>query len=287
MKLIDTHLHLILREWLGYAWTADIPELAGRGFTPGDYAAEAGGSVAGTVFVESGVDDTHYRDEAKLVAGLVADGTTLGQIASCRPEEPGLSDWLDECTSLGVVGFRRILHVVDDELSVSTRFREGLREIGRRGYSFDLCLRADQHGIGEALLRACPDQLFILDHCGNPDIASGSLAPWADNLSRLAIHPNVAVKLSGITSNARPDQQRLDVLRPYVDKVVELFGPDRIVWGSDWPVCKTGMGLPRWIETTRALLASLSTHERERISCLNARRFYRLEESLPAGTRTE
>ncbi len=286
MGLIDTHQHLILREHFTYAWTDGIPQLAGRSFTPADYAGETGGTVAGAIFMESGVDDAHYRDEARMVAGLVADGTVLGQIASCRPEAPGLSEWLDECADLGVVGFRRILHVVDDALSETKRFREGVREIGRRGYPFDLCLRADQHRIGEALLRACPDQQFILDHCGNPDIAADALVSWSESLARLAASPNLAVKLSGITANARPDQQRIEVFRPYVERVLELFAPDRIVWGSDWPVCKTGMGLLRWTKVTNALLAPMSEHERNSITALNVHRIYRLVGSGPGDLPT-
>jgi predicted TIM-barrel fold metal-dependent hydrolase len=287
MQLIDTHLHLILRKQLGYAWTADIPQLAQRNFTVEDYIADCGATVSGAIYMESGVDDTQYRDETRLVAGLVADASILGHIASCRPEEPGLTDWLDECAELGVTGFRRILHVVDDRLSLGKLFREGVREIGRRGYSFDLCLRADQHAIYAALLHACPDQQFILDHCGNPDIANDAFSPWADSLARLAAFPHLALKLSGITANARPDQQRLDTFRIYVETVLECFGPERIVWGSDWPVCNTGMGLPRWIETTRALLEPLSAHERECIGQLNARRIYLKEpENIQAGSQT-
>lgn len=274
MQFIDTHLHLILRKQLGYAWTEDIPQLAERSFTVEDYTADSGAAVSGAIFMESGVDDTQYRDETRLVAGLVADASVLGQIASCRPEEPGLTDWLDECEELSVSGFRRILHVVEDELSIGTLFREGVLEIGRRGYPFDLCLRADQHAIGAALLHACPDQQFILDHCGNPDIANDAFTPWADSLMKLAAYPHLALKLSGITANARPDQQRLETLSIYVETALEHFGPERIIWGSDWPVCNMGMGLPRWIETTRALLEPLSVHERECIAQLNARRIY-------------
>jgi predicted TIM-barrel fold metal-dependent hydrolase len=274
MQFIDTHLHLILRERFRYAWTDAIPQLAQRSFKLEDYTAASGAAVSGAIFMESGVDDTQYRDEARLIAGLVADGRIQGQIASCRPEQAGLSDWLDECADLSVIGFRRILHVVDNDLSASTLFRDGLREIGRRGYPFDLCLRADQLAIGEALLQTCRDQTFILDHCGNPDIANDAFTPWSDSLSRLAAYPNLVIKLSGISANARPDQQRVERFQPYFERILELFGSQRIVWGSDWPVCNTGMGLPRWIETSTALLATLSEHERACITYLNAQRFY-------------
>ena len=137
---------------------------------------------------------------------------------------------IDECAGLGVKGFRRILHVMPDGLSQTTTFLKNLLEIGRRGFSFDLCLRADQHEIGAAILRACPSQRFILDHCGNPDIAADAFDTWSRSLALLARSPHLAIKLSGIAVNARMDRQNDAGLHPYMERVVELFGVDRVVW---------------------------------------------------------
>lgn len=278
--LVDTHQHLILRDLFAYDWADAIPALAGRSFRLDDFtnaaAPTAAAPITATVFMEAGVNDAFYKAEARHVAGLIHAGRIAAQVASCRPEQPDLSDWLDECADLGVVGFRRILHVVPDAVSEQPQFRAGLREIGHRGFSFDLCLRADQHGIGIDLLQACPEVQFILNHCGNPDIAADAYAGWSASMAQLAEFPNLAVKLSGITVNARPDQQTLDALRPYMDRVVSLFGPDRIVWGSDWPVCNLGMGPAQWIATTQAYLQTLSTAEAVAIASGNAQRLYRL-----------
>lgn len=274
--LIDTHQHLILHAHLGYGWTEALPELATRSFTPADYRAEVGAAVSAALFMEAGVDDADTKAEARLVAGLIGAGEVAAQIAGCRPEEAGIEPWLDECASLGVVGFRRILHVVGDDLSQSQTFRQNLRAIGKRGYSFDLCLRADQHAVGAELLRACPDQQFILDHCGNPDIAGDGFDAWSASLAELAAFPHLVIKLSGITVNARPDQQSVADFQPYLERMLALFGPDRMLWGGDWPVCKLGMGLPRWIETTEALLAPLSAAEQTAIARGTAQRVYRI-----------
>ncbi|NMM43640.1 amidohydrolase family protein [Rhodospirillaceae bacterium KN72] len=273
--MIDTHQHLILRDRFGYAWADTIPALSGRQFAPEDFdSATADCSIVGAVYMEAGVDDPDYRAEARHVARWVRSGRYLGQIASCRPEKPDLADWLDECASLGVIGFRRILHVMPDSLSQTETFLAGLREIGRRGYTFDLCVRADQHGIAANLLRACPDQQFVLDHCGNPDIADDAIEPWCQSLSALATFPHLAIKLSGITANARADQQETAHLSPYLDRVLDLFGANRVVWGSDWPVCTLGMGVARWISVSLDYLSTLSTAEREAIAATNAVRVY-------------
>lgn len=275
MDLIDTHQHLILRRSLGYAWADAIPALAGRDFDRADYAAlVAGHGVSATIFMETGVDDADYRAEARLVAAMVGQGGMLGQIASCRPEEDaGFDAWLEECRGLHVVGFRRITHVLPDAVSQAAIFRRNIARIGAAGWPVDLCFLARQHGLCEALVPACPDVRFVLDHCGTPDIAGGDFAVWRASMARLADLPNLWVKLSGITAYAAPGAG-IDAVRPYAEEVLRLFGPRRMVWGGDWPVVNLGAGLPGWIAMTRSLLAGLSQDERALVGHRNARALY-------------
>ncbi len=279
MDLIDTHQHLIYRGALGYGWTAGIPALAAGDFTLADYRAlTAGLGIAGTLYMECAVDDPGYRDEARMVARLMAEPGSglLGQIASCRPEEEaGLSDWLDEAATLGVRGFRRVLHVVPDELSQTPEFRRNLRELQRRGFAFDMCFLARQLPIALALASACDGGPLVLDHCGVPDIAGGAFDAWAADIAALARLAHVHVKLSGITAYAKPGAG-FDTLRPWVDHVLACFGADRTLWGSDWPVVNLGAGLPQWIAITRDILAGLSEAERAAVAQGTARRVYRL-----------
>jgi predicted TIM-barrel fold metal-dependent hydrolase len=275
MDLIDTHQHLILRGRLGYGWTAGIPALAAGDFTQGDYARlVAGKGVVGRIFMETGVDDDDYQAEARLLAGMAG---FLGQIASSRPEDDaGFEAWLEEAGGLGVVGFRRILHVVPDGVSETEVFRRNLRTIGRAGYPFDLNFLARQLiPVGVPLLRACPDQVFVLDHCGVPDVTAGEWEVWDRGVAAFAGFENVVVKLSGITAYAGAGAG-VGVIRPYVERLLELFGPSRMLWGSDWPVVNLGAGLPGWIDMTRELLAGLSEGERAAIGTGTARRVYRV-----------
>jgi len=278
MDFIDTHQHLIWRDRFGYGWTRDIPPLAEGDFTPEDYQVQTRNlGVSGALFMEAGVDDADYRGEARYVATRVGADGILGQIASCRPEEAkGFDAWLAECEGLHVHGYRRILHVMPDDLSHSTVFRDNLRKIGRRGLSFDLCFLARQLPIAAELARACNDQTFVLDHCGVPDIAGGGFDAWAAGIDALAALPQVNVKLSGISAYCAPGTASADTLRPWVDHVLQRFGPDRIVWGSDWPVVVLGAGLAAWIGLTRELLGGLSADEQDRIAARNARKIYRL-----------
>lgn len=280
MELIDTHQHLILRDRIGYAWTEEFPILAGD-FTRDDYAGlVAGKGVGATIFMETGVDDSDYRAEARLVAEMIGTSVggvaMLGQIASIRPEwDEGFDAWLEEAQGLGVVGFRRILHVVPDEVSLTDTFRANLRKIGRAGYNFDLNFLSRQLiPIGVELLKACPDQPYVLDHCGVPDVAAGDWEVWKAGIDAIAAFPNVVVKLSGITTYCAPGTASVALVRPYVEHLLEAFGPDRMLWGGDWPVVNLGAGLPGWIDMTRELLAELSHDERHAIAQGTARRVY-------------
>lgn len=278
MDLIDTHQHLIWRDRLGYGWTAGIPALAEGDFTPEDYQAQTKGQgIAGTIFMECGVDDADYQAEARYVATRIGRDGMLGQIASCRPEtDAGFDAWLEDCGGLQVKGFRRILHVVPDEMSQNEVFRANLRKIGRKGLPFDMCFLARQLPIAEALARACDGQQLVLDHCGVPDIAGGVFDDWAKGIDRLAALPHVSVKLSGISAYAAPGTASVELLRPWVGHVLDRFGADRVVWGSDWPVVLLGAGLLPWIEMTRNLLAGLSAGEQSAVGAGNARRIYRV-----------
>ena len=274
--MIDTHQHLIYRQHLGYGWTRTIPALAAGDFTLDDYAdLTRGQGISGTIFMECGVDDADYRAEARLVAGLVGQQRLLGQIASCRPEiDAGFDDWLDECGTLGVVGFRRILHVMPDDLSTTMTFRANLKKIGARGLPVDLCFLARQLPVAADLVRHCDDQPFVLDHCGTPDIAGGAFDPWAASISALARLPNLSIKLSGISAYCATGTASTATLRRWADHVLTAFGPSRMVWGSDWPVVNLGLGLAEWIATTGHLLAGLSADEQAAITAGNARKLY-------------
>ena len=276
MDFIDTHQHLIWRDRLGYGWTAGIPALAEGDFTPEDYQAQTKGQgILGTIFMECGVDEADYQAEARYVATRVGKDGIIGQIASCRPEDDaGFDAWLEECGGLHVKGFRRILHVVPDDMSQSEGFRANLRKIGRKGLAFDMCFLARQLPIAEELARACDGQPLVLDHCGVPDIAGGAFDDWAKGIDRLAALPHVSVKLSGISAYCAPGTASAGTLKPYVDHIIDRFGPGRMVWGSDWPVVLLGAGLLPWIEMTRALIGGLTAGEQAAIAGANARRIY-------------
>lgn len=147
-ELLDTHQHLIYPDVAGYSWTDDIPALANKSFSLEDYKSlTTGKEVSGTLFMETGADDLDYKAEARFAARLAKNSESgiHGVIASCRPEvDDGFSEWLDECEDLSVLAYRRVLHVMGDDISKTETFRRNVRKIGNRGKVFDLCFRAQQ-----------------------------------------------------------------------------------------------------------------------------------------------
>lgn len=284
--LIDTHQHLIYPDRLDYPWTEKHEALRGKGFRLDDYKAlTADAGISGTIFMECDVPEAAYRTETRMIHTLAGgqESGIIGIIAGCRPEtEEGFEEWLEETADMGVVGYRRILHVVDDEVSRSETFRDNIRRIGRHGRVFDMCFLARQLPLAIELARACEDTKLMLDHCGNPDIAAGEMDPWREHISSLAELSNVTAKISGILVNCAKDAADLDTIRPYVEHVIGAFGPQRCAWGSDWPVVNAHADLPGWISTFREIQAQLSEDEAEELGHRSAARIYTLK--MPQGS---
>lgn len=273
--IFDTHLHLIDRSRLSYPWLAGVPGLD-RDWSYADYATVARRcGITDVLHMEVDVAEDQIGAETAFVADLMAQPESLirGAITAARPEAKGFAAWLDAQDRRVVRGIRRVLHVMPDHLSEQSLFRDNIRRLGPAGLPFDLCLLARQLPLGAGLADAAPDTTFVLDHCGVPDIAGGGFAPWAAAITDLARRPNVMIKLSGITAYG-PADWSLATLAPWVTHVLETFGPARMVWGSDSPVCNLQSGLAEWVAASQALLAGLSAAERETILAGNARRIW-------------
>lgn len=275
IPILDTHQHLISPELMPYSWTNGVPQLENRAFGHEDYLHQIEGTgITGTIFMETTPDV--WRAEAPFVYGLAAreDSLIRGVIANCRPEDEGFEAYLDEIENPKLVGLRRIGHVEPDELSQSPRFIENVRRLGRANLTFDLCFAARQLPLAANLARVCPDIQFLLDHCGNPDIANGEWDLWSANIRQIAQLPNVACKISGVLAYCKPDEATTEVVRPYVEHCLESFGWNRVVWGSDWPVCNLTTTLAQWVKTSREIVQSASETEQRQLFWGNAERIY-------------
>jgi predicted TIM-barrel fold metal-dependent hydrolase len=274
MRIIDTHLHLVYLDRFSYPWLDGEPALK-RQWPVESYFAEAASlGIEQALHMEVDVAEREMEDETRFVLHL--DSRIAGAIAAARPEHLDFPLHLERLAAIpGVKGIRRILHTQPDELSEGDLFPGNLRRLAAHGLTFDLCLLARQLPLGVALARKCPDVQFVLDHCGVPDVAGEALDPWRERIRQLAALPNVVAKISGIVAYARPDWTVSD-LRPFVEHVIESFGWNRVVWGSDHPVCTKTANLSRWVAATRTLIAGASEDEQAALLHRNAERVYRL-----------
>ncbi|MGH9746643.1 MAG: amidohydrolase family protein [Candidatus Acidiferrales bacterium] len=279
MKIVDTHQHLWDKDLFHYAWLEPLPQLD-RSFRLGDYRAAASElEIDQTVFVECDVDEAQMMDEASHILRLSNDaGNRIGGIvASGRPERDGFKAHLDKLAAHPKVkGVRRILHTGPDEVGRGTTFIENVARLESYKLSFDICVLARQLPVAINLASKCPGVSFILDHCGVPDVKNQALDPWREHLLELSKLSNVACKISGLLAYAEPQNWKPDDLRPFVDHAIECFGWDRVLFGSDWPVCNLTASYARWVETLLALTYSAGEANQRKLFRENAVRIYRL-----------
>ena len=281
IPLLDTHLHLVHRDKASYSWTNDIPELSSDNFTLEDHKIITKDyGIKGALFMETGVDDSDYQKETHFINSIKNSSNSIlvGIITSIRPEKKDEFDsWLEETTEMGVVGYRRILHVMPDNTSKSQTFINNINKLGHVNKPFDMCFLARQLPIAFELAKVCENTQFILNHCGVPNIAEEELDSWKNDIKTISKMPNVVCKLSGLMAYCAPGTSSYKIIEPYVNHILECFGPKRMIWGSDWPVVNLGKGLCEWINVTRKILANLSDDEAKSIAFSNAEQIYRVK----------
>jgi predicted TIM-barrel fold metal-dependent hydrolase len=278
IPLIDCHQHLIYPDQFPYSWTDGIPALASQSFTYEDYLKQIKGlGQVRTIFMETSPDDPHWQAETQFIKFIAEKEDTLidGLILNCRPEtEANFEAYIASVQHPKLVGFRRILHVVPDDISQSPRFVSNVRKLAAHHLTFDLCFLARQLPLACELADKCPEVQMVLNHCGVPDIAGGVLDPWREHISELAQRPNVACKISGLLAYCAPGNATMEAIQPYVEHCIEAYGWDRLVWGSDWPVVCMTADLRQWIATTRELMVNEDESNQKKLFYRNAERIY-------------
>ena len=273
MRILDTHLHLIYPDRFSYPWLAGAPPL-NKAWHAESYWQEARPlGIEAALHMEVDVTEPEIAAESEFVLGL---DRVVGAIASGRPEHSGFQAHLEQMKALGKVkGIRRLLQGQPAELSQTATFIDNIRLLPRYGMTFDICVKSHELMLAPPLIAACPQTQFILDHCGNPKIADGEWESWTTRMERVAELPNVVCKVSGILANV-DETWTVDTIRPYVEFVIETFGWDRVVWGSDHPVVTLFADLTKWVEASREIVGGASAAEQEGLFWRNAERVYGL-----------
>jgi L-fuconolactonase len=279
LGIVDAHVHFWDPSVLRYPWIDGLPALDRPFLAPAYASATSGIPIDSMILVEANclphqtlgeadffeqVADTHSR-----VAGVVAFASLT------TPAD--LDRTLDALSARPrVKGVRHNIQGEPSGFCTQSSFVEGVRKVGSRGLTFDLCATHDQLGDVVELVRQCPDTRFVLDHCGKPAIRDRRLDPWRGHIADLAECANVWCKLSGLVTEASPTEWRQADLVPYASHVVDTFGTERVMYGSDWPVLTLAADYSAWFGFTEWLTKAWSDNERRGFYRDNAIRVYSL-----------
>ena len=278
--IIDSHIHLLDQQRFGYAWASGAPALK-RDWTPDDLAASARPyAIEGFVFVEVDVDMPQYLEEADWLESLAKrDRRILGGVA-CLPLERGkaIEPEIARIAELGIIrGVRRLIqNQPDPQYALKPDFLDALRLLPKYNLLFDICVFHHQLPNTLEMVRRCPEVAFVLDHIAKPGIKAGLTDPWRRHMREMAALPNVVCKLSGVTTEADHKSWTREQLRPYIDHVIECFGPDRILYGGDWPVSELAGAYSQWLETLDWATSGFSAADKRKLFRDNAIKAYRL-----------
>jgi predicted TIM-barrel fold metal-dependent hydrolase len=288
--IVDTHQHLWDLTKLKLPWHADAPDILKKTYHLKEYAEATKGLNVKTVYMEVDVDRSQLIDEAEHVIALSKLGMPMvGAVIGGSPESPEFAKYIDRFKGVKEVkGVRRVLHAPDTPAGfcLEKQFVKNVQLLGERGLRFDLCMRPSELLDGVKLSEQCPDTQFTLDHCGNADPTAfrgevdgkqpwHTVEQWKKGIDALAKRKNVICKISGIIARL-PKGQGADELAPIVNDCLDAFGPDRVVFGSDWPVCLLGGTLQQWTDMLTKIIASRKAAERTKLWSGNAVKQYAL-----------
>lgn len=289
---IDTHQHLWDLQKLQPPWLRSAPEVLSRSYVTSDYIeATRGLNIVRTVYMEVDVDVADQNREAEHVTELSRSDQhpTCAAIISGRPNSADFETYIRQYAgSKYIRGVRQVLQVdsAPRGLCLAPEFVKSVRLLGSLGKTFDLCMRPSELQDAATLAQRCPDTRLILDHCGNADpkafLSSPAEEPWHTvdewkrGLAAFAKNENAFCKISGIVARA-PRGWTSDHLAPIIDFCLETFGFDRVVFGSDWPVCLLGGPLASWVCALNEVIANRSSSDQKKLYHDNAIRVYGLD----------
>jgi predicted TIM-barrel fold metal-dependent hydrolase len=294
IPIVDTHQHLWDLKKFKLPWIGSEPGLA-RSYVTSDYLeAVAGLPVSKAVYMEVDVDPAQQVDEAEHLIALsrVKENLTVGAVISGRPASDGFAAYIRRYRDNSVIkGVRQVLHVPETKpgTCLQPEYVRGVRLLGELGKSFDLCMRPTELGDAAKLADACPGTRLILDHCGNADPKAFAKTPgavggkpsheadaWRRDIQALSAKPNVICKISGIVVRAVKGHWSAADLAPIVNHCLDSFGPDRVIFGSDWPVCTLVASYREWVVALREIIRERPTAEQKKLLHENAERFYKV-----------
>ena len=274
---IDAHQHFWRFDAARDRWITDDLRAIRRDFLPADLEGIlAANRVDGCVAVQA----DQSEQETRFLLDLAREHAFIkGVVGWVDLASPRVEDSLRAfVTDPRLRGVRHVAQAEADDFLAREDVIRGVGQLGRFGLTYDILVFARQLPAALTLVKRLPNQTFVIDHLGKPCIHDGTLEPWATHLRALGRLPNVSCKLSGLVTEADWAHWRPPHLRPYLDVALEAFGPERVMFGSDWPVCLVAAPYERVLEVIVEYAATLSVTEQEALFGGNAARVYGLSD---------
>jgi L-fuconolactonase len=276
MLKIDAHNHFWKFDSVRDNWITEEMDILRRDFMPADFlpVLQQHG-FDGCITVQS--DQSEKENDFQLKNAAQYDHIK-GVVGWVDLQSPQVEERLAYYRSFPVMkGFRHILQgEADRALMLKPAFKQGIGSLGKYGFTYDILIFPDQLKYAEELVAAFPRQKFVVDHIAKPDIKTGDSSNWKKAIQALADHDNVFCKISGMVTEAGWKQWKKEDFTPYIDTVVEAFGTDRIMYGSDWPVCKVAASYSQMLEIVSQYFSRFSVTEQAAFFGGNASSFYHL-----------
>ena len=274
---IDSHLHFWRYSAAEYGWIDGSMARLQRDFLPEDAAPEmraAGMDACIAVQARQTLEETRWlltlADAHSFIAGVV--GWVDLRSAHLDAELDSIA------AHPKLVGLRHIVQAEPDDFLSGEAFRRGVAHLARRGLPYDILVYARQLAAAIDFAAALPEARLVLDHLGKPDIRAGGFDGWRGDLDRLAALPNVCAKLSGLVTEADWNRWTIEDLHRYINAALDSFGPERLMIGSDWPVCTVAGGYGEVLDVVRTAISGRPQAERDAVLGNTARRFWNLSD---------
>jgi L-fuconolactonase len=273
---IDAHHHFWHYTIDEFGWIDDEMAAIRRDFLPADLAQEI--SAAGIDAVIS-VQARQSLAETEFLLGHADAHPWIAAVVGWVPLiDPAVADTLQRFSAHPRLrSVRHVLQGEPDAYMDRPDFNAGISRLREFNLAYDILIFNPQLPAAIRLVDRHPDQLFVLDHIAKPAIRTGEFQPWQRDLAELARRPNVFCKLSGVVTEANYKTWNYQQIHPYLDAALEAFTPARLMFGSDWPVCRVAVSYAEWVQTIERFTAPLTALERDAVFHGAAARAYRID----------
>jgi L-fuconolactonase len=275
MKIIDTHQHFWNYDPKIHDWINEDMKVIRKDFLPADLAPILKeNNVDGCIAVQA--DQTDAETQI-LIREANQNSFIKGVVGWVNLKDKEIEEKLEEYTNeTNLKGFRHIIQAEPKGFMLDASFQKGLSALAKYNYTYDLLIYETQLAEANTLIKQLPELPIVIDHIAKPNIKKGDSDDWKKEIKAIAQYPNLYCKISGMATEAHWDTWTMDTLKPYIDTVVEAFGTERIMFGSDWPVCLVASSYEKWLKGLQNYFNTFSIDEQASFFANNAIKFYKL-----------